>query len=53
MAGAQKIKIVVKRKFTDKHTRKTHQVGEVLSVTKRRYDEINAKDETLVSIVTE
>ena len=53
MAAAQKIKIAVKRRFIDKHTRKTYQVGEVLSMTKRRYNEIISKDETLVSIVTE
>lgn len=53
MAGAQKIKVVVERKFIDKHTRKTHEVGEVLSVTRRRYDEITSKDKTLVSLVTE
>lgn len=53
MAGAQKIKIVVERKFIDRHTKQTHQVGEVMSVSKRRFDEITGKDASLVSIVTE
>lgn len=50
---AQKIKIKVERKFVDKHTDRIYRVGEVLSVTKRRYDEIISKDERLVSLVTE
>lgn len=53
MATAQKIKAVVNRKFIDKHTGKTHRAGDVLNITKRRYEEIIGKDETLVSIVSE
>ena len=53
MANAKKVKARVERVFIDRHTKKRYEIGDVISVTQRRYDEIVSKDTRLVSLVTE
>lgn len=53
MAAQKKISVTVKREFRDKNTKKLHRVGDVLSITQRRYDEIVGKDPTLVSVTAD
>lgn len=53
MANAKKVKARVERVFIDRHTKKRYEIGDVISVTLRRYDEIIAKDARLLSLVAE
>jgi hypothetical protein len=36
------MKVKVVKKFRDKYTKKIHEVGEEIEVTKERYEEINS-----------
>jgi hypothetical protein len=40
----KQLKVIVKKRFLDKYTGVWHNPGEVLTVTDRRYREINRKD---------
>lgn len=46
------MKVKTKKSFIDKHTGKVHKVGEVFTVTKERFDEIQ-KVADLVEVVVE
>ena len=42
------MKVKVVRQFTDRHTDILHKVGEELTITKKRFDEIAASPRTYV-----
>ena len=46
------MKVKTKKSFIDKHTGKVHKAGEVFTVTKERFDEIQ-KVADLVEVVVE
>ena len=45
------MKVKVLREFTDKHTSKTHSVGEVFDCDKERLDEIQKVSKRLVTVL--
>lgn len=47
------MKVKVIKKFIDKHSRKLHKAGEILNITKERFEEIISVDESLVEVVAE
>lgn len=46
--AAAKVKVEVVTSFIDKHSGEVHKVGEVMSVTRKRLDEIASVDPNLV-----
>lgn len=46
--AAEKVRAVVLRSFRDKRTKKVHEQGAVIEVTRRRFEEIVATDPTLI-----
>ena len=46
--AAAKVKVEVVTSFIDKHSGEVHKVGEVMSVTRKRLDEIASVDPELV-----
>lgn len=46
--AAAKVKVEVVTSFIDKHSGKVHKAGEVMSVTRKRLDEIASVDTNLV-----
>lgn len=46
--AAAKVKVQVVTSFIDKHSGEVHKVGEVMSVTRKRLDEIASVDPELV-----
>mgnify|MGYP004470171079 CR=1 FL=1 len=46
--AAAKVKVEVVTSFIDKHSGDVHKVGEVMSVTRKRLDEIASVDPNLV-----
>ena len=50
MADSKKVKIIVNRKFKDKKTKRIYEIGEVVDVTRARYNEIRRADVTLVQL---
>lgn len=46
--AAEKVRAVVLRSFRDKRTKKVHEQGSVIEVTRRRFEEIVATDPTLI-----
>ena len=51
MAQRKRIELAVNVPFRDKHTKEIHEVGDILKVTEKRYQEIVAVDSGLVSII--
>lgn len=45
------MKVKVLKRFKDKHTQDIHKVGDVLDVTKKRYEEILTKGKLVEEIV--
>jgi hypothetical protein len=44
------MRVKVLKRFRDKHTHEYHEVGKVLVISKERYEEICAVDNTLVEV---
>lgn len=53
MTGQKGVTIIVNRKFVDKRTKDVRNVGDVLSVSRARYNEIRKADMTLVQLFDE
>ena len=49
--AARKIDVRVESDFRDKHSKRIHRAGDVISVTEKRFAEIQAKDARLVSVI--
>ena len=47
------MKVKVIKKFIDKHTKKVHKKGDILTIDKKRYEEIVSVDENLVEVVAD
>lgn len=47
------MKVKVKRSFIDKHTKKTHKKGDIFTVSKERYDEIQKVGDLVEEVVEE
>ena len=47
------MKVKVIKKFIDKHTGKVHKKDEILTIDKKRYEEIISVDEGLVEVVAD
>lgn len=47
------MKVKVIKRFIDKHTGELHKADDILNITKARFDEIKAVDETLVEEIAE
>ncbi len=47
------MKVKVIKKFIDKHTGKVHKKGDILTIDKKRYEEIVSVDESLVEVVAD
>lgn len=47
--AAAKVKVEIVTSFIDKHSGEVHKAGEVMSVTRKRLDEIASVDPELVS----
>ena len=46
--AAAKVKVEVVTSFIDKHSQEVHKAGEVMSITRKRLDEIASVDSNLV-----
>ena len=49
--AARKIDVRVESDFRDKRSKCIHRAGDVISVTEKRFAEIQAKDARLVSVI--
>lgn len=47
------MKVKVKRSFIDKHTKKTHKKGDIFTVSKERFDEIQKVGDLVEEVVEE
>lgn len=45
------MKVEIQYKFTDKHTGQLYRTGDVVDMTQKRIDEINAVNEKLIKVI--